>query len=231
MRKVLAMAKISERKPGAQAGPSSWRDVLPIHPATELFPRMSSDELRTLADDIKKNSLQTPIAVRCQRNGDTGEWSHQLLDGISRLDAIELAGFNPIEPARSKGRAERGRSGMDCGLIPYLGLPEQLEIAIKYISPEDPLAYVISANIHRRHLAAEQKRELIAALLKAAPEKSDHRSPRSSRQARLSLEKCGARRRPPATCPPWTREPTRRVAGSRRRRSAPPPARLRASTK
>jgi len=37
----------------------------------------------------------------------------------------------------------------------------------------DPLAYVISKNIHRRHLDAEQKRELIAELVKAQPEKSD----------------------------------------------------------
>jgi ParB-like chromosome segregation protein Spo0J len=36
-----------------------------------------------------------------------------------------------------------------------------------------PLAYVISANIHRRHLTAQQKRELIAKLIKAQPEKSD----------------------------------------------------------
>ena len=37
----------------------------------------------------------------------------------------------------------------------------------------DPVMYVVSANIHRRHLTAKQKRELIAKLLKAAPEKSD----------------------------------------------------------
>jgi ParB-like chromosome segregation protein Spo0J len=158
---------------GAQA--QSWRDVLPIHPAAELLPRMSSDELRAQAGDIKKNGLQIPIAVRHERNVDTGEWSYQLLDGISRLDAIELAGFNPVEPARSKGRAERGRLGMACGLAPFLGLPGRIEMAIQYISLEDEevLAYVISANIHRRHLAAEQKRELTAAVLKATPEKSD----------------------------------------------------------
>jgi hypothetical protein len=37
----------------------------------------------------------------------------------------------------------------------------------------DPWAYVISANLHRRHLTAEQKRDLIAKLIKATPEKSD----------------------------------------------------------
>ena len=37
----------------------------------------------------------------------------------------------------------------------------------------DPYAYVISANLRRRHLNAEQKRELAAKVLKATPEKSD----------------------------------------------------------
>jgi hypothetical protein len=37
----------------------------------------------------------------------------------------------------------------------------------------DPAAFVTSANIHRRHLTAEQKRDLIAKLLKADPSKSD----------------------------------------------------------
>ena len=40
-------------------------------------------------------------------------------------------------------------------------------------SEEDCIAYVISKNIHRRHLTAEQKRDLIGKLLKANPEKSN----------------------------------------------------------
>jgi len=38
---------------------------------------------------------------------------------------------------------------------------------------DDPAAYVISANIHRRHLKAEEQRPLIEAVIKATPEKSD----------------------------------------------------------
>jgi len=106
--------------------------------------------------------------------GDTGEPLYYLADGRNRLDAIELAGFNTIATKRSRGRAHRRREGMECGLDLFLGLPDRLEVAINYISPpDDTYAFVVSANIHRRHLTAEQKRELIAKLLKSTPEQSD----------------------------------------------------------
>jgi hypothetical protein len=41
----------------------SWRDVLPIHPAAELFPLMSEAELRELGEDIKQNRLKHPIVL------------------------------------------------------------------------------------------------------------------------------------------------------------------------
>ena len=55
---------------------------------------------------------------------------------------------------------------------------QQLGIEPKYherwFSDDDGArAYVISQNIHRRHLTVEQKRDVIAALLKANPSKSD----------------------------------------------------------
>ena len=41
----------------------SWRDVLPIHPAAELFPLMAPDALRALGADIKKGKLREPITL------------------------------------------------------------------------------------------------------------------------------------------------------------------------
>jgi hypothetical protein len=70
-----------------------------------------------------------------------------LLDGRSRLHARELAGLK-----------------ID---INDRGTFEHLSASI------DAYAFVISKNIHRRHLSSEDKRRLIAKLLEANPEKSD----------------------------------------------------------
>jgi len=62
----------------------------------------------------------------------------------------------------------------------------------------DPLAYVISASIRRRHLTAEQRRELIAKLIKAQPEKSNRQiaeaakaSPTTVGTVRAKMEAAG----------------------------------------
>ena len=52
--------------------PKSWRDVLPVHPAAEMFPMMNETELRELGEDIKATGLRLPIAI-------TGDG--KLLDG------------------------------------------------------------------------------------------------------------------------------------------------------
>jgi hypothetical protein len=70
-----------------------------------------------------------------------------LLDGRNRLDALQLLGREIFNDYNFKS--------------------VDLDI--------DPIAYVISKNIHRRHLNTAQKREVLAALLKADPEKSDRR--------------------------------------------------------
>src|SRR5262245_64754454 len=81
----------------------SWRDVLPIHPAAELFPRMSPDELKALSADIAKNGQRVPIAIiERARSRPDGTFHvsdpplQEVLDGISRLDAIEAAGIGVV---------------------------------------------------------------------------------------------------------------------------------------
>ena len=73
--------------------PKSWRDVLPIHPAAELFPLMSPDELQALGEDIKKHDgLTSSIAL--WRADPAAQL--QLLDGRNRCDAIELVIGRPV---------------------------------------------------------------------------------------------------------------------------------------
>lgn len=56
----------------------------PVHPAAELFPMMSDDELAALAADIKANGLQQPVVL----------YGAQLLDGRNRWRACEIAGVD-----------------------------------------------------------------------------------------------------------------------------------------
>src|SRR5262245_25168346 len=133
-----------------------WRDVLPVHPAAELFPLMSEAELRELGEDIIKNGMTSPIALwRADPKAQV-----QLLDGRNRLDAIELVTGKPVEIGAPSLMA--GEDFLACDKVIVLDGKKT-----------EPYAYVISANIHRRHLTAEKKRELIAELLKATPEKSN----------------------------------------------------------
>jgi len=95
---------------------------------------ISSDELRELAEDIRKNGMLEPITLH----------EGKILDGRNRFNAAKLVGF----PFRRINFRE----------------------LLCHLNPQD---YVISANIKRRHLTPEQKRELIAKLIKADPSKSN----------------------------------------------------------
>jgi hypothetical protein len=61
----------------------SWRDKYNVHPAADVFPMMSDDELKALGEDIKANGLTSPIVI--DGNG-------AVLDGRNRLEAAERAG-------------------------------------------------------------------------------------------------------------------------------------------
>src|SRR5262245_12562127 len=132
----------------------SWRDTLPIHPAAERVPRMSEAELAALGKDIREHGLRSSIAVWSD-----GKSAEQLLDGRSRLDAIEI----------EIGPAIVGPPSIMAGKD-FLAVNKVIVLDRSV----DPYAFVISANIHRRHLTAEQKRQIVAALLKANPVRSNN---------------------------------------------------------
>jgi hypothetical protein len=143
----------------------SWRDVLPVHPAAELFPPMAPAELKVLGADIKKNGLRVPtIWWR-----DPATQQLFLLDGRNRLDAIEASGGN-IVVGGTPGHDVTDLRGVLLNSDYWYVLPPSGPRGVNY---PDPYDYVISANILRRHLTTEQKRDLIAKLLKASPEKSN----------------------------------------------------------
>src|SRR5437868_187104 len=131
----------------APAQPKSWRDKFKIHPAAGLFPMMGAAELRELGEDIRKNDLSTTICM-IEVDGEV-----QLLDGRNRLDAMELVG---ILRASNEGcpLTYRGpRGGLHA--VPYYIFNSEGKDRC------DPYKFVVSANIHRRHLKPEQKRDLI----------------------------------------------------------------------
>jgi hypothetical protein len=102
--------------------------------------------------------------------------AHGLLEPIVMVDGLIIDGRN-----RYRACIE---AGIEPTFIPYRG--------------DDPGAFVVSANIHRRHLDAGQKRELIARLLKTQPEKSDRQTAKAAAvdhktvaTVRSDLEGCG----------------------------------------
>ena len=147
--------------------PSSWRDTIPIHPAAALFPRPSDDELTKLGEDIRECGVLFPIAFYLDRDG-----NYSLLDGISRLDAMERAGVE-FRITCNKKISLRPTLRVNVGDDPNaLGGSRETQTQCVVVCG-DPFYYVVAANVHRRHLTAAQKRDLIAKLLVADPSKSD----------------------------------------------------------
>jgi hypothetical protein len=138
-----------QRHPETEQQPLNWRAHLRIHPAAELFPLMTEAELRELAEDIKTNGLIDPIVTWAKDD-------NLLLDGRNRLDALALAGLLGVDDA-----------GRLCDV------KSRNRIKLQVYTEGDPWAIALSLNVHRRHLNAEQKRDLIAKVLKAQPATSN----------------------------------------------------------
>src|SRR5262249_52579845 len=111
---------------------SKWREKYKVHPAADVFPMMSDEELAALGEDIKKNGLAS-LPVRDYSSG-------LLLDGRNRFEAME-------------------RAGLDFSGVKFCTEADD-EV--------DPVKFIISLNIHRRHLTKQQQADLIVAAHMAA---------------------------------------------------------------
>ena len=104
----------------------AWNSGEPLEarPETDIYPLMEGDELRELGEDIEDNGLQKPIVF----------YRGKVLDGRCRL--LAMGSKRPtIDPSR-------------CG-IPHSDVTTYIE----WLPDDtDPIAYVVSANTHRRHL-------------------------------------------------------------------------------
>jgi hypothetical protein len=179
---------MAKRKQPAPA----WRDVYRVHPAADVFPMLSEPELRELGEDIKANGLVTPIVF--WRPGETDNEETVLLDGRNRLDAMELVGLPTIAPneylsggawAFDEGtwKLKGAKKGQMPGWRPvqYLsgkrrgitGLFDGGAMVDRVTEATDPVAYVIGANIRRRHLTKTQQAEMIAMAVTAGNDRAN----------------------------------------------------------
>ena len=67
---------------------SKWRKTYKVHPAADVFPMMSDEELAALGADIKANGQSIPIII----------WNDMLIDGRNRMEAMERVGI--VDQAR-----------------------------------------------------------------------------------------------------------------------------------
>ena len=112
---------------------------IPVHPVASIFPMMSGEELYDLAEDIRTNGLREPIV--CAHMGD-GFDDEVLIDGRNRYRACQLAGVEP------KFR--------DLHTLPNVSADEGAD----FITEEAVASWILSQNLHRRHLTPSQRATL-----------------------------------------------------------------------
>jgi len=110
----------------------------PIHPYAEMFPMLSAENLRVLADDIDVNGQREPI-VLCDG---------KILDGRNRAAAMDMLAAEQPEVEWS---------------------PEYEDMTQLFEFTGDALEYVVSKNLHRRHLTTQQ-RAILGVKIKEAEE-------------------------------------------------------------
>ncbi|MBV9829911.1 MAG: hypothetical protein JO001_30200 [Alphaproteobacteria bacterium] len=162
--------------------PPSWRDLIKVHPAANKFDMMSEEELAALAADIDGGedniALRVPPVFWASRSREDFAALRPkdraaevyLLDGRNRLEAVWRL-FDPALPQNKDiDPAERERYFL---ALRDSAIAGRSETAILLYGDDDPWAFVVSANVRRRHLDRDQKRDLVAELLKTRPDRSN----------------------------------------------------------
>jgi hypothetical protein len=85
--------------------------------------------------------------------------------GRNRLDAMELVGLK-ISLIKTSTGAWRLVAKEN---VTEIDIDKRIGATVNVVTT-DPWDYVISVNMHRRHMTGEQKREVVAKLLEANPE-------------------------------------------------------------
>jgi hypothetical protein len=163
----------------------SWRDVYKPHRAAELFPILPKDERRKLGEDIAKNGLKERVILYTADHSD----NYVVLDGRNRLDAMESVGIPTLENRDSKWRIKSEIASYCTAASPDW----TTYISIDRAEIPDPYAYVISKNIHRRHLTKKQQAEIIARAMMAA----ENDFAKSARSFNPESGKCGGSTKDP----------------------------------
>jgi hypothetical protein len=129
-----------------------------VHPAANMFPPMTSAEFDALVNDVRRDrGIRVPLVIW----RDPASGALLLLDGRHRVRAVSHVIGDVIT-------FEDGRiAAVDRETTELVPLPV-------VEAKGDPYELVISLNLLRRHLTGAQKREIVAALLKAKPERSDN---------------------------------------------------------
>lgn len=143
-----------------------WQDP-PVHEAAKRLPTMTAEELKELAADIKANGLEQPIVLwrdnREEAKGAKGPFPVYLLDGRNRLAALKLLGIT--DPREAKPGHNRDLTVQTVDAIQEtMALGKGGATASSWREWVDPVAYVLSANVRRRHLTREQRDEAITEL-------------------------------------------------------------------
>ena len=124
---------------------------LQYHPFADVFPLMQGEEFEELVEDIRENGLHESVVLH----------EDKILDGRNRYRALQAI----CERKQMRGRGWGVYEGttiepVDLKLLPDVPWFRRYSV----VESGDPRDFVISKNIHRRHLN-ESQRSMIAAKL------------------------------------------------------------------